>query len=89
MSTDAAAHPSHNRYWNDIEIGCVLHHVRMGLAAVRRGLPLPAYPLENALVVAIRGGARPDQLAELDGVESRMDAELLCAAVALMAGTER
>lgn len=75
------------RYWTDTEIAWLLHHVRTALDEIRSGVPLADYVYEDNLVRLIRGGASTRELVAL-GLP-RLDAEMVHAAVALMAGSER
>ena len=79
------------RYYTDAEIACLVHHVRLGMAEIRRGLPLARYTYEESLVALVRAGLGPRELVagDLSGTLPRLDAELAHAAIVLMAGSER
>jgi hypothetical protein len=78
------------RYWDDTEIACVLGHLRRGLADIRGRLGMHS-AMDYHLVTMVRAGAGPRELAAQEGPYAlpRMDAELIHAVVALMAGAER
>jgi hypothetical protein len=77
------------RYFTDQEIACLVHHVRLGLAEITRGLPLASYALEEHIVSAVRAGAGRKELLGRALAATTLEAELVTAAVVLMAGSER
>jgi hypothetical protein len=90
VNSSATAPAKPPRYWGDTEIACVLKHLRRGLAEARSGQGMHT-ALDYHLVAQVRAGAGPRELAAGEGPFhlSRLDAELVHAVVALMAGSER